>query len=140
MFKDLLAFSKNNYDLVTTVREALLQLDCPSEKLNDFDQHSAIIINFTNNISINIAVCEDRIWVWSKLHLTQNELTIHANEVFQLLTAPIEGVETNQLILGKSDQGYELKALVTPPYIENNQGLATIIEKFYENLLTLHNL
>lgn len=141
-FVDPLSFTQTaNTSLADLLREALLRLKCPAEKLYGFDQFPTITITLENLPAINISVLDERLWVWSALTgMSQNQIIMRGGEVLLLLSDAMDGVETGQLILGLSEQGAELKALVNPSCLGVAEGFAAVLDGFYGRLGALHKL
>ncbi|PHV12280.1 hypothetical protein [Chitinimonas sp. BJB300] len=135
-FYDPLSFSQTSAKgLADVVREALVSLGCPASKLNDFEQHASVTIEVDGLPNIQISIENDRLWIWSALtDLSEERVMQRAATVLSLLVVAMESVETGQLVLGKGQEGYELKALVCPSCLKQEDGLADVIEQFQSRL------
>ncbi|WP_163835617.1 InvB/SpaK family type III secretion system chaperone [Spartinivicinus ruber] len=134
MIHQPLSYSQNVYqDLSIFVREALAKLGTPSEKLEDFNAFSTIQIDLEDNLSINISLQDDRLWLWALLPMSEEQLVSEARTIFPVITEPVEYIETGQLVFGKCENGYELKALINLESLNNNK-LKEIIASFHSLL------
>ncbi|MGQ5525277.1 InvB/SpaK family type III secretion system chaperone [Chitinimonas sp. PSY-7] len=138
-FYDPLSFSQASAKSLTDiVREALVDLGCPANKLNDFDQQASITVEVDGLPDIQVSIENDRLWVWSALaDLSEECVMQRAVAVLSFLVIAVEDVETGQLVLGKGQEGYELKALVSPTCLKRDNGLANVIEQFQGRLEAL---
>ena len=135
MFNPIAFLTQSNKSLMEAVREALINLNCPESKLNNFDQFSTISIKLDGVPDIHISVCNDRLWVWSELgELSEHQFLSHAGDVLSVLTSSFDNVETGQLILGSAEGKYELKALVNPACLGLKSGLSSVVESFHIRL------
>ncbi|MEJ2795835.1 hypothetical protein WAE56_20730 [Iodobacter sp. LRB] len=138
---NVLSFSENiAISLEDLVRQALTSIGCSQDKLHGLDSHSTIIVEMKDTPDLMISIVNDRLWIWSALSsVCEENMEDAASKVLKLLTEGMDGVETGQLILAKTDQGYELKGLVDVEWTRQ-EGLETVIESFHERLTLLCNL
>lgn len=125
------------------VRDALSQLGMSEEMLMEFDHHSTVVLGFEHISDIMISVLNDRLWVWSVLNGVGDGIVLqNAVGVLPVLMEPMDNIETSQLTLGKSEEGYELKALVSLQCLSSSDGMALgrIVEDFYKRLEYLHKI
>lgn len=141
MNNPLMFSSQVNQSLTQLLQEALVKLSCPSDKLNDFDHFSTILIELDGLPDVRVSLNNDRLWIWSLFEqLDEKALLLQASSVFRLLQEPVEFIELNQLMLGKVDKDYVLKALVTPASLNTENALSVVIQKFYEILKSFCSL
>jgi hypothetical protein len=138
---NVFSFSENiAISLEDLVKQGLISIGCSQDKLHGLDSHSTIAIEIKNIPDLMISIVNDRLWIWSALSsICEENMEDAASKVLVLLTEGMDGVETGQLILAKTDQGYELKGLVDVEWARQ-EGLETVIESFYERLTLLCNL
>ena len=132
-----LSFSQNIHQgLSSLVRNALSELGVSDTLLNNFDSHSTIAIEMDSGLSINISLENDRLFVWSFISLSEEQLISNSRSILSTLTSPIESVETGCLSLVKCDGGFELKALMNIDLLKENKFGKLLIDFS----LKLHNL
>ncbi|MFF7062410.1 hypothetical protein [Pseudomonas sp. NPDC008258] len=96
------------------VRDALSELGVSDQLLHGFDSHSTIAIDMLEELSINVSLIDDRLFIWSFIPISEELLIGNARRIMPVITTLIEYLETGHLTLGKCSDGYELKALVNP--------------------------
>lgn len=137
MFDQPLSYSQNVYqDLSYFVRDALTKLGTPSDKIEDFNAFSTIQIDLEDNSSINISLQDDRLWLWSLIPMSEEQVVSEARSILPAITEQVEHIETGQLVFGKCDNGYELKALINLESLRENK-LKDIISIFHTLLLKI---
>lgn len=139
MIHSPLSFSQNvRHELRSLVRDALVDLNVPDRLLHDFDGHSTIAINMDDQQSVNISLLGDRLFIWSFIPISEDLLIDDARRIIPVITAVIEYVEAGHLTLGKSGDGFELKALVDVNALVDNK-LCQLIYDFYGALKKISN-
>ncbi|MFJ2483063.1 hypothetical protein ACIOWE_22585 [Pseudomonas sp. NPDC087598] len=140
--QDPYSFREQSRFTLKELMDALLRrYQCPEHKMLDFDQHSTIAIELDGVSDVFITVDDDRLWVWSVLaDLRLPMLVANAAEVFSLLSNPVFGFETGQLVLSEGAEGYELKGLVDLRSLEHEPGFSLVIEQFHRRLEVLCTL
>ncbi|WP_114783418.1 hypothetical protein [Vibrio tetraodonis] len=132
--RDPLSFSQNiHQDLSSLVRAALSGLGVSDNLLNDFDSHSTIAIELDDGLSINISLADERLFVWSFLSVSEEQLLFNSRNILSTLISPVEFVETGSLSLGKSDGGFELKVMVNLDSLKDGK-LGEILSSFNNQL------
>lgn len=140
MINDPLSFSQNIYqDLRVIIRDALLKLGVSENSLIGFDSHSTISILFTDDQELNISLSNDRLFIWSPIRLTEDQLLVHSRDILPILTETIEYVETGNLTLSRIEEGYELKALVELIALTEN-NFSQVINDFYRKFNSFQNI
>jgi type III secretion system chaperone len=121
MISNPLSFSQNiHQDLRSLVRDALSGLGVSDNLLNDFDSHSTIAIELDGGFSINISLVDDRLFVWSFIPLSEEQILSNSRSILSTLISPVECIETGHLTLGQCDGGFELKALINIDSLNRN--------------------
>ncbi|WP_047258081.1 hypothetical protein [Chromobacterium subtsugae] len=120
------------------LRQAVIQLGCPEERLAELDQHATLAIQLQALPDVMVSALDDRLWVWSILPgLSEARLHAMAAETLAILLEPVEDVESGQLALGRGEHGYELKALVRLDCLSRDGGLQPVLAAFIERLRAL---
>jgi|GEM_PF-3091440 len=134
-----LSFTDNIHnDLSSLVRDALVELNVPAGILNNFDSHSTITIDIVDKPSINISLVDDRVFIWTFISISEELLIHNARRIIPVITTAMEHVETGSLVLGKGNDGFELKALINPIALAESK-LSQIINHFYNALKIIVN-
>lgn len=119
-------------DIVSLVRNALLESGCDESLLGDFDAHSTISLDFDNYPSMLISITDDNVWIWSKLCEANDAILRHKAPV--LLEKMMSGClfcMAGQLQMQVSEGYIELRGLVHPDYLESSKGLADAMDEFF---------
>lgn len=134
-----LSFSaQQNLALPELVQEAVIRLGFPKDRFNSLSPHDTIVIRLHELPDMMLSVQEDRLWIWSLLPVvSENRLTDMAAELLSILLIPVVGVETGQLVMGMSENGCELKALVNLDYLKWEEGLLPVFESYIERLTSI---
>ncbi|MGL4757648.1 MAG: hypothetical protein ACRCXB_35290 [Aeromonadaceae bacterium] len=138
MISDPLSFSQNiHQDLSNLVRSALSELGVSNDLTNHFDSHSTISIDLDEGSSINISLIEDRIYIWSFLNVSEEQLIMRSHLVIPSISNHIPCAEGGGCTLLKVNDGYELRMHVS---IKALQGglLSKAILSFYQVSINLH--
>ena len=125
-----------NVDISSTLRATLLNIGISKEHIGAFDLHSSMEINFKTINPIFITVENDRVWMWSQLkkHFT---IDFHARELLGLLQHALPWVVTGQAVLGKGQDGYEVKALLVVDCIVSPEKLQSALDGFYSLMVSI---
>ncbi len=109
--------------------------------LGDFDLHSTVEIELDSGISIFISDIEGHIWLWSKVDFINSyNIDANANSLLSLLMEVRPFMLTGQYILGRIDDRYEFKALLSDDALANPENLAYVLESFYSDLMELKGI
>lgn len=123
-----------------TLRTTLMSLGVPKERIGAFDHHSSIELNFKTISPIIITIDNNMVWMWSKLeNLNSANITFHAENLLDSLQHALPGVMTGQAVLGKANDGYEIKALLAEECIESPDKLSLALDEFYSLMTSIHN-
>ncbi|AVZ82709.1 hypothetical protein DBV23_10925 [Edwardsiella ictaluri] len=137
MINNKLSFSQNiHQDLSSLVRAALSGLGVRNNLLNDFNSHSTISIDLDEGDSISISLVEDRLYIWSLLTISEEQLIGQARSVIPSITNPIPYAEGGGCILLSTDSGYELRLNVRIDALQDGL-LGEAITSFYQLLINL---
>lgn len=124
-----------------TLRTSLISLGLPPERIGTFDHHSSIELNFKTISPIIITIKNDMTWIWSKLEdLNSINISFHAEKLLDLLQHALPGVLTGQAVLGKANNGYEIKALLAEECIESPDTLRLALNEFYSLIMSVHKV
>jgi len=130
-----------NLNISENLRTALIRLGISEEKIDAFDHHSSIELCFTTINPIIITLKNNRVWMWSKLEdLNSFNITIHAENLLNTLQHALPGVLTGQAVLGKTNDGFEIKALLAEECIESPDELRLALDEFYNLTMSIHNI
>lgn len=130
-----------NLNISENLRTALIKLGISQEKIDTFDHHSSIELNFTTINPIIITVKNNRVWMWSKLEdLNSFNINIHAENLLDTLQHALPGVLTGQAVMGKANDGFEIKALLAEECIESPDELRLALDEFYNLTMSIHNI
>lgn len=128
-----------NTDISETLRATLVDFGVSEQRLGEFDQHSSLELNFKNIGPIFIAVKSNMIWMWSELRvLNGSNIKFHAGTLIDLLQHALPGVVTGQVVLGKGDESYEVKALLEEECARSPDKLSLALDEFYGLLTSIH--
>jgi len=128
-----------NFDVAEQLFQALKNLGYEGSR-SEFDAHSTIEIALKDIPSLFVSIIDERIWLWSRLTWMSNDtLMIRGGELWSLLQDALPGVVTGQPVLGRGDEGYELKVLVEEQCFQNIPELELLIESFFSLCMRLHS-
>ena len=129
-----------NFNISETLRTTLMSLGIPQERIATFDHHSSIELNFKTINPIIITITDNMAWMWSTLeNLNSGNITFHAENLLDSLQHALPGVLTGQAVLGKANDGYEIKALLAEECIESPDKLSLAVHEFYNLMTSIHN-
>ena len=130
-----------NLNISENLRTALIRLGISEEKIDTFDHHSSIELNFKTINPIIITIKKNRVWMWSKLEdLNSFNINIHAENLLDTLQHALPGVLTGQAVMGKANDGFEIKALLAEECIESPDELRLALDEFYNLTMSIHNI
>jgi len=79
--------------------------------------------------------------MWSKLEdLNSFNINIHAENLLDTLQHALPGVLTGQAVMGKANDGFEIKALLAEECIESPDELRLALDEFYNLTMSIHNI
>lgn len=121
------------------LHSTLIGLGVSPKRIDVFDQHSTIELSFKEIAPIYITVENDRVWVWAKLRaLNTHNIDFYSRALIGFLQHPLPGVLTGQAVLGKGQEGYELKALLDNECASSKEAMGQMLESFYDLLVLLY--
>lgn len=126
-------------DISKVLRATLINMGVPSNHIDPFTQHSTIELTFKEIDPIWITVKNHQVWVWARLTaLNATNIGFHSRVLIDLLQHPLPGVLTGQVVIGKREDTYEVKALLDDECATSIDTLAQMLEAFYELLKLLN--
>ncbi|MGL4734772.1 MAG: hypothetical protein ACRC9R_02820 [Enterovibrio sp.] len=119
----------------------LESLGASQDLLGDFDLHSTVEIELDSGISIFISDIDGHIWLWSKVDFINSyNIDTNASNLLSLLMEVRPLMLTGQYILGRIDERYEFKALLSDEALSSAENLAYVLESFYSDLMELKSI
>ncbi|MFK3816423.1 hypothetical protein ACI2KG_07415 [Pseudomonas sp. NPDC089407] len=129
-----------NLDISQILRTTLISLGLPPERIGAFDHHSSIELNFKTITPINVSIKNNMTWMWTELEgLNSFNINLHAEYLLDLLQHALPGVLTGQAVLGKANDCYEIKALLTDECIKTPDQLRVALDAFFNLILSIQN-
>lgn len=123
-----------NIDIVSLVREALVESGCDESLLDDFDAHSTISLDFEKSPSLLISMVDDNVWIWSKICEAHETILRHsASTILEKIMGGCRFSMTGQLQLTQNDGYLELRGMVHPDYLESSQRFADALDEFFSH-------
>ncbi|WP_085621883.1 MULTISPECIES: hypothetical protein [unclassified Pseudomonas] len=127
-----------NQNISETLRTTLRSLGASQERINAFDHHSSIELNFKTINPIIITIKGNMTWMWSELKdLNSLNINFHAEKLLDSLQHALPGVLTGQAVLGKANDCYEIKALLAEECIESPDQLRLALDAFYSLIISI---
>ena len=123
-----------NIDIVSLVRDALVESGCDESLLDDFDAYSTISLDFEKSPSLLISMVDDNVWIWSKI-CEAHEIILHhsASTILEKIMGGCQFSMTGQLQLTQNDGYLELRGMVHPDYLESSQRFADALDEFFNH-------
>lgn len=119
----------------------LESLGASQDLLGDFDLHSTVEIELDSGMSIFISDIDSHIWLWSKVDFINSyNIDMHASNLLALLMEVRPLMLTGQYILGRVDDRFEFKALLSDEALSSAENLAYVLESFYSDLMELKGI
>lgn len=79
-------------------------------------------------------------WMWSEIeNLNSFNINFHAESLLDSLQHALPGVLTGQAVLGKANDCYEIKALLSQGCVESPDKLRQVLDEFYRLMTSIHN-
>ncbi|MBH3392126.1 hypothetical protein I5S62_23765 [Pseudomonas putida] len=129
-----------NLTISETLRTTLISLGVRQETIGAFDHHSSIELNFKNINPIMITIKNDMAWMWSEIrNLNSFNINLHAESLVDLLQHALPGILTGQAVLGKANDGYEIKALLAEECVGSPDTLRLALDEFYRLMTSIQN-
>ncbi|MDN0086140.1 SPI-1 type III secretion system chaperone SpaK [Yersinia nurmii] len=121
-----------NVDIVTLIRDTLLETGCDESLLNNFDGHSTISLDFSDRASMLISLVDDQVWLWSRIgEENTHVLSQKADDLLKTLMEGCAFTPSGQLQLATNDGYIELKGLVNSSYTETSTRFAEALDEFF---------
>lgn len=129
-----------NFNASETLRSTLISLGVRQDIIGAFDHHSSIELNFKSINPIIITIKSNMAWMWSELEsLSSANINFHAGSLLNALQYALPGVLTGQAVLGKANDNYEIKALLTEECIQSSDKLSLALNEFYRLMTSIQN-
>lgn len=121
-----------NIDVACLLRDALTESGCDSQKLDNFDNHSTIVLEFDGHPDIFVTQLDDDIWLWTRL-VEDNGLTLSqfSSPLLEKLMQGCQFAASGQLHLATNEGFIELKGLVHRRYLQSATQFAAALDEFF---------
>lgn len=109
----------------------LTGLGLPLDTLHTLEAERTLALQLEGLPDLMLSLVDGDLWFWSLLqNLSTNKLMDYAPAALTQLIIPVDGIQGGQLTLGEGEEGYELKGMINPRWLETEYGLLITAQGF----------